>query len=219
VHDPATVARLAHQEAEHPAPVMEPEPEEETAEAAAKRRAEFEQRQKEHEAEQQRREEERKAEFERQEKEYEAERKKREKLAKTREATFERILDNAPATFTPAQLRTFLRLIVEIDPYSFLEEVASYFAGDDENARQTEEEIVLAALTSTADDKLTGFALRLALTHHVAIPRDGEPDPLTEAAEVFAPAQPKPSKSKPSSKPTLVKAVPKKTAAKKQKAA
>lgn len=69
-------------------------------------------------AEQQRRNEERKAEYERQRKEFEAEQKRREKLSKARTATFDRILDNAPAMFTAAQLRIFLRLLVHIDPYS-----------------------------------------------------------------------------------------------------
>jgi ParB family chromosome partitioning protein len=224
VHDPATAARLAKQEADNPAPVMEAAPEEETEEEAEQRQADYEQRRTEHEAEQQRREEERKAEYERQQKEYEAEQKRREKLSKARTATFDRILDKAPAMFTAAQLRTFLRLLVHIDPYSFLEEVASHFAGNDENQQQTDEEIVLTALDSTADDKLTGFALRLALTDYVGIPPEGEPDPLSEAEAAFAPPPPKSSKPKNTNKPeetpsTLVKATPKKSVAKKQKAA
>ena len=223
VHDPATAARLAKQEDEYPAPVMEPEIEEETEEEAEQRRADFEQRRVEHEAEQQRREEESKAEYESQQKEYDAEQKRREKLSKARIATFDRILDSAPAMFTAAQLRTFLRLLVHIDPYSFLEEVASHFAGNDENQQQTDEEIVLTALDSTADDKLTGFALRLALTDYVGIPPEGEPDPLSEAEAAFAPQPPKSSKPKTTSKskemPAPVKAAPKKSAIKKQKAA
>ncbi len=199
VHDPATAARVSKQEAE------------------------YEQRRKEHEAEQRRREEEREADLEKQQKHYEAEQKRREKLSKARTATFERILDQAPAMFTTAQLRTFLRLLVYIDPYSFLEEVASHFAGNDENAQQTDEEIVLAALENTADDKLTSFALRLALIDHVSIPRENEPDPLSEAEGVFAPPQPKSSKPKSASKsketPKLVKTPQKKSPAKKQKAA
>ena len=41
-------------------------------------------------------------------------------------ATLDRILDQGPAVFTATQLRLFLRLVVYIDPYSFLEEVASH---------------------------------------------------------------------------------------------
>jgi ParB family transcriptional regulator, chromosome partitioning protein len=223
VHDAATAARLAKQEADQPAPVMEEAPEEETEEEAEQRKTEYEQRRKEHEAEQKRREEERNADFEKQEKQYEAEQKRREKLGKARTATFERVLDHAPAMFTAAQLRTFLRLLVHIDPYSFLEEVASHFAGNGENAQQTDEEIVLAALDNIVDDKLTSFALRLALTDHVGIPRENEPDLLSEAGAAFAPPQSKPSKpkntSKPKKTPTLVDAPPKTSAAKKQKAA
>ena len=88
---------------------------------------------------------------------------------------------------------------------------------------KTDEEIVLAALDNTADDKLTSFALRLALTDYVGIPPEGEPDPLSEAEAAFAPPPPKSSKSKntsnPKQTPTLVKAPQKKSAAKKQKVA
>jgi ParB family chromosome partitioning protein len=223
VHDPATVARLAMQEAHNPAPVMEPAPEEETEEEAEQRQADYEQRRKEHEAEQQRRDEKRKVEYERQQKELEAEQKRREKLGKTRTATFDRILDKAPAMFTAAQLRTFLRLLVHIDPYSFLEEMASHFGGNAENQQQIDEEIVLAALDNTAEDKLTGFALRLVLSDHVRIPCENEPDLLSEAEAAFAPPQPKSSKPKDTSKskktPTLVKAPQKKSTVKKQKVA
>ncbi|MCU1323068.1 MAG: Chromosome partitioning protein ParB family [Acidobacteriaceae bacterium] len=222
VHDLATAARHSKQEAELPTPVMEEAREEETEEEAEQRKAEYEQRRKEHEAEQERREEERRAEFEKQQKEYEAEQKRREKVSKTRTVMFERILDQAPAMFTAAQLRTFLRLLVHIDPYSFLEEVASHFAGNDENAQQTDEEIVLAAIDDTADDKLTSFALRVALTDYVSIPRENGPDPLSEAEAVFAPPQPKSSKknaSKAKETPTFIKTPQKKSPAKKQKAA
>ena len=222
VHDPATAARLAREEAENPAPVMEPAPEEETEEQAEQREAEYEQRRREHEAEQQRREEEREAEQERQQQEYEAEQQRREALNELRAATFERILDQAPATFTAAQLRTFLRLLVHVDPYNFLEEVASHFAGNDENTQQTDEEIVLAALDSTADDKLTGLALRLVLADHFGIPHQGQADLLADAEAVFAPPPPKSARAKSVSKskkaPTEVKTR-KKTATKKTKAA
>ncbi len=63
---------------------------------------------------------------------------------------------------------------------------------------------------------------RAALTDHLGLPRDTDPDLLTEAeAEaMFAPPQPKPKKaSKPKVAPTLVKPAGKKTTAKKQKAA
>lgn len=49
------------------------------------------------------------------------------------------------------------------------------------------------------DGMLPAFALRLALTGHVDIPREGEIDPLIEAEKLFAPAQPKADK-KPSAK-------------------
>src|ERR1700744_1888446 len=89
-------------------PNMAPVPEQETEEEAARRRAEHEQRMAEYEAEQQRREEERRAENERQQKEYEVEQARREKLRKARVATFERILEHAPALFNASQMRFFL---------------------------------------------------------------------------------------------------------------
>ena len=216
VHNPREVARVAAD----PPPVMAPAAEQETEEEAAQREAEHEQRMAEYRAEQERKEEERKAEFDRQQKEYEAEQARRDKQCKARVATFDRILDQAPAVFTTAQLRLFLRLVVYIDPYSFLEEVASHFAGNDENLEQTEQEIVLAALADSADDKLTSFALRLALSDHLAIPRDTDPDLLSEAEALFAPAQAQTKKaSKPKTNPTLVKPAEKTATAKKQKAA
>jgi hypothetical protein len=65
------------------------------------------------------------------------------------------------------------------------------------------------------DDKLTGFALRLVITAHIPIPREGELDYLTEVETAFAPPQPKKSASKKmTTKPTPIKAA-KKGAAKK----
>ncbi len=121
-------------------------------------RAEHQQRMAEYEAEQERREEERKAEFDRQQKEYEAEQARRDKQRKARVATFERIIEQAPASFSPAQMRVFLRLLIHLD-YSFLEEVANHFANGDENSQQSDDEIVLAALDGTADEKLIGLCL------------------------------------------------------------
>ena len=207
-------------EAIAPPPVMAPAPEQETEEEAAQRSAEHEQRMAEYKAEQKRKEEEHKAEFERQQKEYEVEQGRRDKQRKARLATFDRILEKAPAVFTATQLRLFLRLVVYIDPYSFLEEVASHFAGDDENHEQTEQEIVLSALDTTGDEKLTSFALRLALTDHLGVPRDTDPDLLSDAEALFAPPKAKPKKeSKPKAAPALVKPAQKKTTANKQKAA
>ena len=75
----------------------------------------------------------------------------------------------------------------------------------------------MAALAATADDKLTGFAVRFALVAHRGIPRQDEPDFLAEADAAFTPA-PK-SEKKPKqpkvTKPTLVLAKKKKGAAKK----
>ncbi|WP_353071232.1 ParB/RepB/Spo0J family partition protein [Tunturiibacter gelidiferens] len=204
VHDPQAAAEAAA----HPVPIMAPTPEVETEEEAAQRQAEHEQRMAEYRAEQERKAEERKAEFDRQQKEYEAEQARRDKQRKARGAILERIIEQAPTTFNPAQLRVFLRLLIHLD-YSFLEDVVTHFANDDENSQQSDEEIVLAALDGTADEKLTSLALRLVLSDHIGIPHENQPDLLTEAEQVFAPKKPKAVKdnadrsSKP--KPTAAK--------------
>jgi len=87
-------------------------------------------------------------------------------------------------------MRFFLRLVIQLD-YSFLEDVATHFANGDENIQQFDEEIVLGALDGTADEKLTGLALRLVLSDHFAIPQEGQSDLLGDAERVFAPKQPK----------------------------
>ena len=187
VHDP----KAAAEQAANPAPVMAPAPATETDAEREEREAEYEQRRKEHEEEQQRREEDRKQQFEQEQKQYEAERTRRETLRMARQANFERIVENAPAMFTAAQLRVFLRALINLDPYDFAEDVAAHFVGDDENNQQTPEEVLASTLTSLPDEKLTSFALRLALTGHMDIPREGDFDFLAEAESVFVLEQPK----------------------------
>jgi len=98
-------------------------------------------------------------------------------------------------------------------------QVANHFANGDENSQQSEDEIVLAALDGTADDKLTGLALRLVLSDHVGIPHESQPDLLTEAEQVFTPKKPKAVKAKAErpnkQKPTAVKTSPKKETSRK----
>jgi len=215
VHDPQAAAETAA----NPVPTMAPAPEAETEEEAAQREAEHEQRMAEYKAEQELKEEERKAEFERQQKGFEAEQVRRDKQRKARVATFERIIEQAPASFNPAQMRVFLRLLIHLD-YSFLEEVATRFANGDESAQQSDEEIVLAALDGTADEKLTGLALHLVLSDHIGIPHESQPDLLTEAEQVFAPKRPKVVKAKGEGsnkpKPTAAKVAAKKETTRKK---
>jgi ParB family chromosome partitioning protein len=87
-------------------------------------------------------------------------------------------------------------------------------AGENENGQRTAEEVLLSAINELGDDKLTGFALRLALTGHVAIPREGEIDFLAEAKAAFAPPQTKKRATKRAKATTPIKAV-QKIAAKK----
>lgn len=190
-----------------PPPVMADAPDTETEGEALQRRAEHEQRMADYQAEQKRKEEERKAEFERQQKEYEAEQVRREKQRKARVATLERIIEEAPASFSPDHLRLFLRLLVNVNAYDFLEEAAAHFTTD-ENEQRSDDEVVLAALSTTADEKLIGFALRIVLADHVSIPHENAPDLLAESEQVFAPKKPKVVKpaAAPATKPKPVAA-------------
>ncbi len=192
-------------------------PEGETKAEAKKRKAEYERQQAEYEKEQERKAEARRQEEEQRQRMFEAERKKREKLQKAHTAAFDRIIDHAPATFSAAQLRVFLRALSNIDAYSFADDVAQFFEAkaDGDRNDQTVEQILLSTLDGLTDDKLTGFALRFIYTGHAPIPRADEIDFLTEAEAVFAPPQPKATanvgKSK---KPIKTKTAAKKTAAK-----
>ena len=112
-------------------------------------------------------------------------------------------------------------MLIDINPYDYLENVASHFASDDENAQQPEDEVLLPALGSTSDEKLNGLALRIVLTDQVGIPHENQPDLLSEAEALFAPKTPMvackdttPKKVKPSG----IKAVPKKAATAKKAA-
>jgi ParB family transcriptional regulator, chromosome partitioning protein len=197
VHDPEAAA----EQTADPTPAIAPAPEDETEEEDPERQREYEQRRREYEEEQQRKEEERRQQFEREQAEREAEQARREKLRTARNAAFERILDNAPLMFTAAQLRMFLTALVNLDPYGFIDDVAAYFRGDDEKIRQASEEVLASTIASLPDDKLTGFALRLVLTGHTAVPREDEFDFLAEAEAAFIPPQ-----SKKSGKPKKAKA-------------
>ncbi len=183
VHDPRAAARRA----EHPEPVMQQAPPTETEEEAEARRQQHEQQKKEYEAEQERRAEERRRQQEREEELYEAQQVQRDEQRKARTAAFERILENAPETLNATQLRVLLRAIVNLDPYTFADDLAEDIA--DVTDRSSSEEVLLATIDATTDDKLTRFAIRLTLSGHVGIPRENEPDFLSEADAVFAPAR------------------------------
>ena len=95
--------------------------------------------------------------------------------------------------------------------------------GDDENDQRSAEEVLLSAIDSTEDGKLPHFAIRLALSGHIGIPRETEFDFLTEAEAVFAP-QPAKKRSGKAKKPTPIAGSkpttkPKKTAAAKKQIA
>ena len=209
VHDPRAAARAA----EHPAPVMAPAPEAETEEQAEERRQQYEAQQKAHQEEEERRAEEHRQQQEREEKEREAEFTKRDKLRKKREATFERIVAEAPPVFTAPQLRVILRALVNLDPYSFADNLAEDMA--DENEQRSAEEVLLTLIEGTGDDKLTSFAVRLALAGHRSIPREGEFDFLTEAETAFLIPKAKQSKASKNQEPTPIK--PTKAASRKAK--
>jgi ParB family transcriptional regulator, chromosome partitioning protein len=219
VHNPT---EAAPEPVPGPVTIQQPEAEpvrEETEEEATERQQEAELLGKEFEEEQQRQAEERRIAFERQQQEYEAERARKAELLAQRTATFERILNAAPTAFSATQFRVFLRLLVNLDPYTFVDDVAEHFAIEHEDSDKTSEELLLSALDALTDDKLTGFALRLVLTQHHPIPREGEVDFLTEAETAFAPAQPTKASKPKKPKTALTKVSPKKNAAKKSAAA
>ncbi len=91
--------------------------------------------------------EERRQEEERREQEFEAEQARREEPRQTRKATFDRILANAPDSFSAAQLRTLLRALVNLDPYTFADDVAEQIVGENENNQLTAEEVCLRPST------------------------------------------------------------------------
>jgi ParB family chromosome partitioning protein len=121
--------------------------------------------------------------------------------------------------FTTAQLRVFLRALVNLAPYTFADDVAERFAAEDENDDKSAEEILLATVDGLTDDKLTGFALRLVLTANTPIPREGEVDSLTEAETAFVPVKPKKTAKAPMPMKAATKTASKKSTAKKQAAA
>ena len=142
---------------------MPPTPEAETDEQTEERKQQHEQEREEYEAEQERRADAFREQREREEQEYEAEQARREEQRKARAATFERILENAPESFTAVQLRVLLRAIVNLDPYTFADDLAEDIAANNENEQRSVEEALLSTIDATADDKLTRFALRLVL--------------------------------------------------------
>ncbi len=214
VHDPRGVAHRA----ENPEPVMPRAPPTEIEEEAEARRHQHEQQRKEYEEEQERRAEEHRHQQERQEQDYEAAQARREEQRKARTATFERIVENAPESLSAAQLRILLRAIVNLDPYTFADDLAEDIA--DANEPRSAEEMLLATIDTTADDKLTRFAIRLALSGHFGIPREGELDFLTEAEAVFTAPEAKQAKApKKQKQPTPIKTDTSSTKPKKSEAA
>ena len=177
IHDPRAAARAA----EHSAPVMAPETK--TAEKAEERRQQYEAHNQADRQEEQRRAEERRQHQEQEEKQREAEFAKRDTLRKQREATFERIVAEAPPVFTATQLRVILRALVNLDPYTFADDLAKDMA--DENDMRSAEQVLLDLIDGTDDDKLTRFAVRLALAGHRGIPYEEELDFLAEAEAAF----------------------------------
>ncbi|MDQ2835180.1 MAG: ParB/RepB/Spo0J family partition protein [Acidobacteriota bacterium] len=220
IHDPRAAARhAAMQDQTTETTASETMTESDSGTYNEEPSAEEEQQRRERQQEQEHREEERRQLFQRQQEEYEAERNRKAELLKTREATFNRILDNAPPMFTAAQLKVFLRALVNLDPYTFTDDVAEYFAGDDENNQHTAEQILLSTIDGLPNEKLTGFALRLALTGHTDIPREGEFDFLSEAEIAFLIPPAENVKKKSEKKATPTKKPQKQATAKKKVAA
>jgi ParB family chromosome partitioning protein len=97
----------------------------------------------------------------------------------------DRIVENAPAIFSAAQLRILLAALITLNP-DFVDDVAPLIVSDDENNQQTAEEVLASTVAALPDEKLPGLTLRLLLTAYTAIPRDGAVDYLAEAEAAFA---------------------------------
>jgi ParB family chromosome partitioning protein len=106
--------------------------------------------------------------------------------------------------------------LIHIDPYDFIDDVAAHFVGDNENNQQGAEEVLLSVIDGLDDEKLPGLALRLALTGHVDVPREGEIDHLAEAEKLLASVQPKPAPKKSTTKAVRKSASAKSKSAKKK---
>ena len=92
-----------------------------------------------YEAEQEHMAEQRRQEREREDLQYEQQRNRREEQRKDRAATFERILENAPASRSKAQLRVLLRTVVNLDLYTLADDLAEEFVGDADTERRSAE--------------------------------------------------------------------------------
>lgn len=208
VHDP----RQSKDRAERSVPVLERPTEDETEEQTAARKADYDRRQAEFKADQERHETARQIEEDRREKESEAQQERIAKHRAKREKTFQRLAENAPAVFSGPQLRALLRALVNLDPYSFADDLAEEITADEPDDRRSADEVLIAAIDGLTDDKLTGFAVRLALSGHRGIPPDGEADYLTEADAVLSPklalslATTKPKKTTAAKQPAPAKA-------------
>jgi len=224
VHNPDAAKRLSTAPAPSVAPANTPLPvidaeeetstEDETEEEAAQRKQEAERLRTEQEEEQKRKTEERRTEFQRQQEQHEAERRRVAALHQSRVETLNRIAENAPTMFNAEQLRVFLNALINLNLY-FAEDVAADIIGDDENNQLDAEDVLINTVVALPDDKLIGFAVRLAFTTHTAqIPREGEMDFLAAAVAAFAPPQPKKASKPKKAEATPAKASPKKNAAK-----
>ena len=103
--------------------------------------------------------------------------------------------------------------ILALAPYTFADDLAQDMAH--ETDKRSAEEVLISLIEGTGDDKLTSFAVRLALAGHRGIPRDGELDFLAEAEAAFLTPKPKKSFAAKKKEPTPIK--PAKAAVKKAK--
>lgn len=77
--------------------------------------------------------------------------------------------------------------LVNLDPYSFADDLAVEVNGDAQDDRRSADEVLTTAIDGLGDVELTTFAIRLALSGHRGIPRENEIDHLSEAEAAFAP--------------------------------
>ena len=180
VHDP----RQSNERETRPLPQPT---EDETEEQTAARKADYEKRKADARAAEERRQEEQRAADALEEAEAEKRRVQTEKQKAKRETTFQRIVKAAPPVFNAVQLRALLRALVNLDPYSFADDLAEEMNEDAQDDRRSADEVLTTAIDGLGDAELTTFALRLAFTGHRGIPREDEIDHLSEGEAAFAP--------------------------------
>lgn len=72
-------------------------------------------------------------------------------------------------------MKVLVRALVSLDPYTLADDLAASLAGDDDADQRMTEEVLLDCIAALADDKLAGFAMRIALSGHTGLSSEISP--------------------------------------------